>query len=180
MRVITGSARGTPLKTLEGEEITRPTGDRVKQALFNALQFDVEGRSILDLFAGSGQLGIEALSRGAKECVFVERDLNAAEVVKQNLKATKLFSQAHVLTADAVTFSRNTADRFDIVFLDPPYASDLIEQTLPLLCGKIKKNGTAVCETDCDKELPEQCGALSLVRCAKYGKTLLWFYRNEE
>ena len=180
MRVITGSARGKALKTLCGEEITRPTGDRVKQALFNALQFDIEGRTVLDLFAGSGQLGIEALSRGAAECVFVEKDLNAAEVVKENLKATKLFSQAHVLTADAVTFSRNTADRFDIVFLDPPYASDLIEQTLPLLCGKIKKNGTAVCETDCDKELPEQVGTLKLVRCAKYGKTLLWFYRNEE
>lgn len=180
MRVITGSARGKALKTLNGEEITRPTGDRVKQALFNALQFDIEGRTVLDLFAGSGQLGIEALSRGAAECVFVEKDLNAAEVVKDNLKATKLFSQAHVLTADAVTFSRNTADRFDIVFLDPPYASDLIEQTLPLLCDKIKKNGTAVCETDTEKDLPEQVGSLTLVRCAKYGKTLLWFYRKEE
>ena len=180
MRVITGSARGKALKTLNGEEITRPTGDRVKQALFNALQFDIEGRTVLDLFAGSGQLGIEALSRGAAECVFVEKDLNAAEVVKDNLKATKLFSQAHVLTADAVTFSRNTADRFDIVFLDPPYASDFIEQTLPLLCDKIKKNGTAVCETDTEKELPKQIGSLALVRCAKYGKTLLWFYRKEE
>ena len=180
MRVITGSARGKALKTLDGEEITRPTGDRVKQALFNALQFDIEGRSILDLFAGSGQLGIEALSRGAAECVFVEKDLNAAEIVKENLKATKLFSQAHVLTADAVTFSRNTADRFDIVFLDPPYASDLIEQTLPLLCDKIKKNGTAVCETDAEKELPDAVGSLRLARCAKYGKTLLWFYRKEE
>ena len=180
MRVITGSARGKALKTLDGEEITRPTGDRVKQALFNALQFDIEGRSILDLFAGSGQLGIEALSRGAADCVFVERDLNAAEVIKQNLKSTKLFQNAHVLTADAITFSRNTADRFDIVFLDPPYASNLIEQALPLLSDKIKQNGTAVCETDCDKELPEQCGALFLVRCAKYGKTRLWFYRKEE
>lgn len=180
MRVITGSARGTALKTLDGEDVTRPTGDRVKQALFNALQFDIEGRTVLDLFAGSGQLGIEALSRGARECVFVERDLNAAEVVKQNLKAAKLFPRANVLTADAVPFARNTADRFDIVFLDPPYASDLIEQTLPLLCDKIKKNGTAVCETDTEKALPDTFGSLSLVRCAKYGKTLLWFYRKEE
>ncbi len=180
MRVITGSARGKTLKALDGEEITRPTGDRVKQALFNALQFDIEGRSVLDLFAGSGQLGIEALSRGASDCVFVERDLNAAEVVKQNLKSTKLFTKAHVLTADAVTFCRNSADRFDIVFLDPPYASDLIEKTLPLLSDKIKKNGTAVCETDLEKELPDSVGSLALVRCAKYGKTRLWFYRQEE
>jgi len=180
MRVITGSARGIALKTLDGEEITRPTGDRAKQALFNALQFDIEGRAVLDLFAGSGQLGIEALSRGASSCVFVERDLNAAEVVKENLKSTKLFAKSHVLTADAVTFARNTADRFDIVFLDPPYASDLLEQTLPLLCDKINKNGTAVCETNSEKTLPDSFGALSLARCAKYGKTQLWFYRKEE
>ena len=180
MRVITGCARGTPLKTLAGEEITRPTGDRVKQALFNALQFDIEGRAVLDLFAGSGQLGIEALSRGAASCVFVERDLTAAEVVKDNLKAAKLFAQAHVLTAEAVAFARHTADRFDIVFLDPPYASDLIEQTLPLLSDKINRNGTAVCETDAEKALPDTVGALTLTRCAKYGKTRLWFYRKEE
>ncbi|HRT82268.1 MAG TPA: 16S rRNA (guanine(966)-N(2))-methyltransferase RsmD, partial [Oscillospiraceae bacterium] len=100
MRVITGFARGRKLKALDGESV-RPTGDRVKEAVFSIIQFELEGRSFLDLFAGSGQMGIEALSRGAASCVFVEKDKDAYSVIKDNLAHTKLEESAKVLNTDA-------------------------------------------------------------------------------
>ena len=177
MRIITGSARGVRLRTLEGDA-TRPTADRVKQALFNILQFDLEGRSVLDLFAGSGQLGIEALSRGAAECVFVDRQPEAVELIRQNLRAGKLLAHAHVLCGDAVAYIRRTTDQFDLAFLDPPYASDLLDKTLPLLAARMRLGGTIVCETAADRVLPESVGEFSAVRTCRYGSTLLWLYRR--
>ena len=122
MRVITGTARGRRLETLPGEE-TRPTAERVKEGLFSAIQFDIEGRRAVDLFAGSGQLGIEALSRGAAGCIFIDRNAEAAEVIRRNLKAAGLYASAHVLTTDAMLFLERGRERFDLAFLDPPYAS---------------------------------------------------------
>lgn len=178
MRIITGSARGVRLRTLEGDE-TRPTADRVKQALFNILQFDLEGRAVLDLFAGSGQLGIEALSRGAAECVFVDQSPEAAELIRQNLRAAKLLSHAHVLCGDSVNYVRRTTDQFDLAFLDPPYASDLLDRTLPLVAARMRLGGTIVCETAADRMLPDTVGEFSAVRTCRYGHTLLWIYRRK-
>ena len=121
MRVITGSARGRRLKELEGME-TRPTTDRVKEGLFNVLQFDIEGRRVLDLFAGTGQLGIECLSRGAAEAVFAERRPDALKLIRENLKVTELSDRARVVAGDSMEFLSTTKEKFDIILLDPPYA----------------------------------------------------------
>lgn len=179
MRVITGTARGRRLQTLPGEA-TRPTADRVKEALFSMLQFEIEGRQVLDLFAGSGQLGIEALSRGAAGCVFVDSNPEAADVIKKNLQTTRLFARAHVLCRDALDFCAHSRDRFDLVLLDPPYAaaSELAPRLLPLAAAFMQPGGTLVCETGADARLPEAAGEASLWRTNAYGKTRLWVYRR--
>ena len=132
MRVITGTARGRVLRTLEGEDV-RPTTDRVKEAVFSIIQFEIEGRRVLDLFAGSGQLGIEALSRGAASATFVDMSKDSLSAVKYNLEHTKLGDNAKVVQTDALSFLKLTKDKFDIVFLDPPYASSLVTDSMKLL-----------------------------------------------
>ena len=128
MRVITGSARGRRLKEIQGLE-TRPTTDRVKEALFSVIQFDIEGRRVLDLFAGTGQLGIEALSRGADSAVFVEQRKDALQAVRENLETCGLSDRARVVSGDAMSYLKS-GEKFDLIFLDSPYASGLLEQAL--------------------------------------------------
>ncbi len=177
MRVITGTARGRRLETLPGEE-TRPTAERVKEGLFSAIQFDIEGRRAVDLFAGSGQLGIEALSRGAAGCIFIDRNAEAAEVIRRNLKAAGLYASAHVLTTDAMLFLERGRERFDLAFLDPPYASGLLPEALARLAPQIDPGGTVVCESDRD-QAPEEVGGLKLQRIYRYGRVYIWLYRKE-
>ena len=134
MRIIAGTARSMPLKTIEGKD-TRPTTDRIKETLFNILQMDVPGAVFLDLFAGSGGIGIEALSRGAKEAVFVEKNPKAVSCIKENLKYTKLDSNAQVVATDvlsALARLRGTS-AFGIIFMDPPYNHNLEKQVLASL-----------------------------------------------
>lgn len=123
MRIITGRARGVKLKTLEGDA-TRPTSERCKEALFSMLQFDIEGRDVLDLFAGSGQLGLEALSRGAASATMVDKSKQATKIIDENIVKTKLLDGARVVCSDADDFIRTVRGRkkYDIVFIDPPYA----------------------------------------------------------
>ena len=176
MRVITGTARGRALVTLPGLE-TRPTADRVKQALFNILQSEVEGRTVLDLFAGSGQLGIEALSRGAVRCVFVDQSAEAVRVIRQNLRQTRLEERAQVLQSPAQEALRRLPGGFDLALLDPPYAAGLLPALLPAVAEHMKPTGVMVCETDRGTELPERVGAFAAVRRQGYGRAQLWFYR---
>ena len=129
MRVITGTARGKRLKELPGLD-TRPTTDRVKEGLFNIIQFDIEGRRVLDLFAGTGQLGIEALSRGAAFCDFVDRNPAAVKIVRENLQATGLADRGTVHNRDFAAFLPGIRRRYDLIFLDPPYALPALEQAL--------------------------------------------------
>lgn len=149
MRVIAGSARRIPLKTLEGMD-TRPTQDRIKETLFNMLQYDLADCTFLDLFAGSGAIGIEALSRGAKSAVFVEQNARAAEIVRENLKATRLDKQAVVMNCDALSALRRLEgkNRFDYIFMDPPYNQELERQMLSYLAdsGMIDKQSTIIIE----------------------------------
>ena len=140
MRVITGTARGRVLRTLEGEDV-RPTTDRVKEAVFSIIQFEIEGRRVLDLFAGSGQLGIEALSRGAASATFVDMSKDSLSTVKYNLEHTKLGDNAKVVQTDALSFLKLTKDKFDIVFLDPPYASSLVVDSMKLLSDVVAAGG---------------------------------------
>ena len=177
MRVITGTAKGCRLETLEGME-TRPTGERVKEGIFSAISFDIEGRRVLDLFAGSGQMGIEALSRGAASCVFVDRNRQAAEVVRRNLRAAKVDGAAQVMCRDANEYLCSAAGPFDLVFLDPPYAAGLTESCLEHLSGKIASGGSVVCESDRETDLPETVGTLALYRSYRYGRVVVRIYRE--
>ncbi len=151
MRIITGTARGIQLTTLEGDA-TRPTSDRAKEALFSMIQFDLEGRRCLDLFAGSGQLGLEALSRGAEYCVFTDEARDAVEVIIANAKKTKLFDKCRISATGFSQYLRGAAgkEKFDIIFLDPPYASGFLPEALSLIAeGELlRQGGRIVCESD--------------------------------
>lgn len=177
MRVITGTARGRKLITPEGMD-TRPTTDKVKEAVCSALQFDFPGASVLDLFAGSGQMGIEALSRGAARAVFIDADNRALSCIKQNVTACGFADQAVILKSDAVGFLQRTSEKFDIAFLDPPYRHDILPQILPLLAEKMKKNGIIVCEHEPECKLSPQILHFDLQKQKKYGKIIISIYRS--
>ncbi len=179
MRVITGSARGRVLKTLEGEDV-RPTTDRVKEAIFSIIQFEIEGREVLDLFAGSGQLGIEALSRGAAYATFTDLSKDAVSVIKSNLLSTGLHKNSAVLQSDAFSFLRNSRKKFDIVFIDPPYSKGLVQKALPLVADVMNDGGVIICEHPYGEEMPQKAGRFSIYREYKYSKVALTVYRLEE
>ena len=181
MRVITGSARGRKLKELEGYD-TRPTTDRVKEGLFNIIQFDIEGRKVLDLFAGTGQLGIEALSRGAASAVFVEQRREAVALIKDNLKLTALAEKAQVVPGEAQPFLSACREKFDLIFLDPPYATELLKNTLETIYqfDILSNHGIIICESPVDWEAPPLEPPYSLGRTYRYGKTKITLCRREE
>ena len=178
MRVITGSARGMTLKTLEGIS-TRPTTDRVKEAVFSAIQFDIEGRRVLDLFAGSGQMGIEAMSRGALTASFVDKDKGAVAVIKENLEKTGFASSCSVFQMDYSSFLTMNTQMFDLVFLDPPYESDMLLKALDSLGVFVPSGGTAVCEHPASAQMPDEISGFSKYRSYKYGKTSVTIYRKD-
>ena len=177
MRVITGSARGRKLKTPENYDI-RPTTDNVKESVFNIIQFDIEGRRVLDLFAGTGQLGIECLSRGASSAVFVDQSREAVKIVKDNLKACGLTGT--VVQADALSFLR-TCGKFDIIFVDPPYDSDLYESVLNTVnsIDILSDGGIIICESRRERALPDMTAPYKKRREYTYGKVKLCIYTKE-
>lgn len=176
MRVITGSARGRKLKTLEGFDV-RPTTDRVKEAVFSIVQFQVPGAVVLDLFAGSGQMGIEALSRGAKLAVFVDSDRRAQAVIKENLELTGFTASSRIAGMEAQTFLLSARGPFDIAFLDPPYRKGLLDEVLPVLAGKMAENGIILCEHGADEILPDTAGNFVRAKDYRYGKIVVTAYR---
>lgn len=180
MRVITGSARGRRLKELEGME-TRPTTDRVKEGLFNILQFDIEGRRVLDLFAGTGQLGIEALSRGAAGCTFVDQRKEAVALVRSNLKLCQLSEKARVVQGEGLSFLSTVREPFHLIFLDPPYKAELLENALKKIAeiDMLTENGIIICESPADKVLPELPQPYQKGREYRYGKIKITVYRKE-
>ena len=177
MRVITGSARGMTLRTLEGDNV-RPTTDKVKEAVFSAIQFEIEGRRILDLFAGSGQLGIEALSRGAESAVFVDADKNAVKVIKENIAKTKFDAQASVAQTDSIAFLTMTDKIFDIAFLDPPYGVGLLQKALSRISEHIAEGGIVICEHPFKEELEDEYNGLVRQKEYKYSTTAVTLYRK--
>ncbi|MCI9263727.1 MAG: 16S rRNA (guanine(966)-N(2))-methyltransferase RsmD [Oscillospiraceae bacterium] len=179
MRVITGTARGRKLRDLPGLD-TRPTTDKVKESIFNIVQFDVEGRKVLDLFAGTGQLGIEALSRGAEKCVFVDQSREAVKVIQENVKTTGFENQSRVAAGDGVSFLTSCREKFGLAFLDPPYASDLLDRAL-LKMSEIDimtENGIIVCESALDKIMPTLPGPYEKGRDYRYGRIKLTLYHR--
>lgn len=182
MRIITGEMRGRSLRTLDGEH-TRPTSEKVKEAMFSIIQWDIEGRRVLDLFAGSGQLGLEALSRGAAECVFVENDRASVDIVRSNIDKCGAASRTKIVFGDYENFLRR-GEKFNIILIDPPYGSDFREKALSLISefDILAANGIIVVESEQKSaELPETCGTLARGRTYDYGRTKLTLYgRGDE
>lgn len=177
MRVITGTAKGRRLDTLEGTDV-RPTTDMVKEAVFSAIQFDIEGRRFLDLFAGSGQMGIEAVSRGAESAVFVDTNSAAISVIKSNLQKTGFTDKAKVIKGEYSSFLASTNDRFDIAFLDPPYHIGILEKALELTTRVMSEHGIIICEHPTDVKVPEKIVDFSLEKQRKYSKIIISIYRK--
>ena len=180
MRVITGKARGVQLKTPQGMQ-TRPTADRVKEALFSIINFDLPGARVLDLFGGTGQLGIEALSRDAQSAVFVDAGADACRLIQENLKRTKLDGQGRVVRSDYMEYLNKCRETFDIILLDPPYGEVFLENALKRITeiDILETNGIIVTERPLGKELPWEFSGYTRSRDYKYGKTLLTIYRME-
>ncbi len=177
MRVIAGKAKGVILKTPEGM-LTRPTADRVKEALFSILQFDLPGMEVLDLFGGTGQLGIEALSRGAKNAVFVDHQENACRLIRENLKRAGFSGE--VVRGDYMTYLRRCGRKFDLILLDPPYAEVFLENAINCITeiDILQSGGIIATERPLGKELPDEYVNFLRSRDYKYGKTLLTFYKK--
>lgn len=179
MRVITGTARGVQLKTPEGM-LTRPTTDRVKEALFSIIHFEIPGASVLDLFGGTGQLGIEALSRGAQNAVFVDARGDACKLIRENLKRTKLEQNGRVVRSDYLDYLNCCREKFNIILLDPPYAEVFLENALKRITeiDILQSNGIIVTERPLGKELPWEFDGYVRSKDYKYGKTLITIYRK--
>ena len=180
MRVISGKAKGMVLKTPDGM-FTRPTADRVKEAMFSIIQFQLPGACVLDLFAGTGQLGIEALSRDAKEAVFVDEREDACRLVRENLKRSGMDSVGRVVRSDYLSYLKYCKDKFDIIILDPPYAEVFLENAIKMITeiDILQSGGIIVAERPMGKELPGDFSGLIRSKDYKYGKTLLTLYRKE-
>jgi len=179
MRVITGKARGVQLKTPEGL-LTRPTADKVKEACFSIINFDIPGSKVLDLFGGTGQLGIEALSRGAVSAVFVDAREDACRLIRENLKRTKLEREGIVIRSDYMAYLNRCRETFDIIFLDPPYAEEFLENALKRITeiDILRSNGIIVTEHPLGKELPWEFEGYQRSKDYKCGKTLITLYRK--
>lgn len=169
MRVITGSARGRRLIAPEGLDV-RPTPEKVKEALFSALQFDIEGRKILDLFAGSGQLGIEALSRGAESACFVDSSAVSVKIIEKNLNSTSLSDKAVVKRSDFASFCASSRESFDIAFLDPPYREGILIPAIKAVLPLMNEFSLIICEHPTDIEIPEEIGGFKISKTYRYGK----------
>ncbi len=180
MRVITGSARGKRLKELKGSDI-RPTTDRVKEAIFSSIQFEIEARRILDLFAGTGQMGIEALSRGAAHCDFVDMRREAIQMVEANLQYTNMKEVSTVIQSDYLAYLTRNKEKYDVIFLDPPYHGGILKNALQTITSidKVTENGIIVCENEAEFVWPTVPEPYVLQKEYKYGKISVALYRRQ-
>ncbi len=179
MRVITGLAKGRRLKAPEGLDV-RPTADGIKEAMFSAIQFEIEGSVVLDMFAGTGQLGIEALSRGAKKAVFVDSSRESVAYIRQNLEHVGFSDKAEVINMPNTAFLRGSAEKFDIALLDPPYERRLVQKSLPALVEMMTERGVIICEHEAGLKLPEQVGDFAVTKTKRHGKIGVTIYRRPQ
>ena len=185
MRIFSGTARGTKLFTLEGLD-TRPTLDRVKEPLFNIINFDLEDAVVLDLFAGSGALGLEAISRGAKKVFLCEKNRNAANIVEKNIEKTKFQDQAMLIRNDfekAISFIEQLNEKIDVVFIDPPYKTDLIKKSLEKILDSdiLNDDFIIIAETDEPERILKDINILNInvFDTRKYGRVSLIFLNRK-
>ena len=179
MRIIAGERRGKVLLSPEGTDV-RPTTNMVKESVFNILQFGIEGRRFLDLFAGSGQMGLEALSRGAREAVFVDSSRDSIRVIEKNVAAAGFKDRAKVVGADFAGYLRAGRETFDIAFIDPPSRAGLMERALELAAMRMAPGGVILCEHGSREVLPERAGDFEKRKVYRYGKTSVTAYRAGE
>jgi len=183
MRIIAGSLRGKKIKSLPGLA-TRPLLGRIKKSLFDILGERIVDASFLDLYAGSGSVGIEALSRGARYVLFVEKETHLARLIRENLKKCELENKAEVIEIDILSYNKegrkfSLLEQFDLIFLGPPYKLNLTKDTLDtiLKLNLLRKNGWIICQHHFKEKVPEKVGLLSLFRKERYGKTVVSFYK---
>ena len=186
MKIITGTAKGKLLKTLEGEA-TRPTSERIKEAIFSSIQFDIENRRVLDIFAGSGQMGLEALSRGAESCMFIDSSREAMDIIKANVGTTGFAKQSKYLVSDAKNYIRKASGRevFDLVFIDPPYALECSAEIMRKLItgGMLADGAILVSESGTEVIKPEDFPELEVTKSRQYGKKTavnIFLYHKEK
>ena len=184
MRVISGKARGKKLISLEGMN-TRPTLDRVKEALFNIIQFDIVDKNILDLFAGSGAIGIEAISRGARAVTFCDNSIDAIKIIKTNIENTRSKENSRVLHKDyisALNILSEENEKFDTIYLDPPYKTDFANKAIEKIIelNLLSKDGIIILETDDTEKIQEIASQkIEIFDKRKYGRAILIFIRKE-
>lgn len=179
MRIIAGDARGIRLDALEGEE-TRPTLDRVKEGMFSSIQFILPGAKVLDLYAGSGQLGLEALSRGAASCVFVDSAREAVTLIGKNAQKAKLKERCKILQSDVKSFLGRQSGPYDIILLDPPYSKNLAARVLPLVANVCHERAVVLCEIERDAPMPEEAAGLVRTKTYRYGTVGVVRYEMKE
>ena len=177
MRVIAGILRGKKLHVLKDEAV-RPTTDKVKESVFNIVQFELQDKVFLDLFSGSRQMGIEALSRGARRCFFVDHNKSAIKTIKQNLKSSNMLEKAQIINKDAINFLVNTNEKFDIAFLDPPYKTGILQNALKNIFRKMNKNGIIICESPIEESLDEFQNEFTISKVYKYGQIKITVFRG--
>lgn len=183
VRVISGSARGLKLNT-PGDDRVRPTTDRVKESMFNIVQDWVYDSQVLDLFAGSGALGIEALSRGASQAVFCDNSLDSIKIIKSNIEKARVVDRSQIVSGDFKRCLRDMEAKnqsFDMIFVDPPYYEGLFEEVLDTIrsCKILKKDGIVIVEHDAKRPIGQVEG-LEVYKEKKYGITMLTFYCLED
>lgn len=180
MRIISGTAGGRKLKEPAGKRV-RPTTDKVKEAMFSIIQFEIEGRTVLDLFAGTGQLGLEALSRGAESATFVDESIDSIKLISSNIKTCGFEERVKVLRSDSF-IALTKLGKFDIIFLDPPYDTDFIKRAMKRIIefDILKVNGIILCESRAEAVLPEVSAPYKLRKEYKYGEIKLTLYTRED
>lgn len=180
MRIIAGKANRKALVTLPGEDITRPTIERVKEGMFSAIQFELQGRRVLDLFSGCGQIALEALSRGADSAVMIDSSVEAVEILKQNAKSTGLMKQCRISRMDYSEFLKGASgkEKFDLVFLDPPYSKDMKNEILKKVTRAdiLNEGAIVVCETNVDFCDGETVYNLTFKKKYRYGKVFITMF----
>lgn len=181
MRIISGTARGTRLYALEGEN-TRPTLDRVKESLFNIIQNKIQGSIFLDLFSGSGAIGLEALSRGARKAILCDKSKDAIKIIKMNTKKTHLEDRVRIFNSDFKEILKNSIEKIDIVYIDPPYKTDYVFESLKIIIDKniLSEDGLIIIETDEEERIMKQIKNLQLeiIDHRKYGRAHLIFVKE--
>jgi len=177
MRIIAGRAGGLKMKSLKGRDV-RPTLDRVKESMFNIIAFYLPGTEVLDLFAGFGSLGIEALSRGANRADFVEINKSHLKIIEDNLKKAKLYKQSELYQQDVYLYLKTCSQKYDLIFMDPPYEKEMTAKAVELIVEHdlLKKEGLIISEKSASEKAAEFDG-LSIIKNKRYGNSLLTIYK---